>query len=146
MKNFNAVGWFHERFGLPHQGDKREPHLISKELSDFRLQFLQEELDELREGYEKEDLVKIADALIDLVYVALGTAHFHHLPWEELFDEVQRSNLEKIRADNKSQSRRNSVFDVVKPKEWQPPRIALVLSRYGWPGPLLPFSDEAEPK
>jgi len=144
--DFDAVGKFHEQFGLPTQYEVREPHLVPKEVWEFRLKFLQEELDELREGYEQEDLVKIADALVDLVYVALGTAHFHHLPWDELFSEVQRANLKKMRVKAVDDSKRQSEYDVVKPKGWTPPRIGHVLAQNGWPGPPLPFAQEESEK
>jgi hypothetical protein len=53
---------------------------------------------EERDDNKPTDLPKIADALVDLVYVALGTAHLHRLPWEALFTEVQRANVTKERC------------------------------------------------
>lgn len=138
MSNFLDVGTFHRKFDLPHAHDGK-PRLISVEEREFRLKFLFEEFEELVKAYEAEDLPAIADALIDLVYVALGTAHYHQLPWERLFAEVQRANLSKERAVHVGQSKRGSTLDVVKPEGWRPPNILEVLMAAGWPGLPLPL-------
>jgi predicted HAD superfamily Cof-like phosphohydrolase len=140
LSNFDAVGAFHQRFGLD-VTNGRSPHHIPVDLSMFRVAFLQEELNELIEAYNAQDLPKIADSLVDLVYVALGTAHLHGFPWEELFAEVQRANMQKVRAQRPEDSTRLSTFDVVKPAGWQPPNIIEVLMRAGWKGPALPMSE-----
>lgn len=99
VSNFAAVGAFHVRFGLPNvHTDGVEPEHISLELQQFRLRFLREEVEELQRAYDNRDLPGIADALVDLVYVALGTAQLHGLPWQELFEEVQRANMCKERC------------------------------------------------
>jgi predicted HAD superfamily Cof-like phosphohydrolase len=85
----------------------------------------------------QQDLPKIFDGLIDLVYVALGTAQLHHFPWADGFAEVQRANMTKERATRAEQSTRGSTFDVVKPAGWTPPNIIEVLMRNGWQGPRL---------
>jgi len=118
-------------------------------------------------NYGNQDLVKIADALVDLNYVTLGAAHVHGLPWQALFDEVQRANITKERcgidhryigngveacqhqnpdglcgADRKAHSLRGSAYDVIKPEGWQAPDIIGVLMAAGWPGPPLPLKEE----
>ena len=140
LSNFDSVGQFHAKFGLD-VSNGRTPHHIPQELEDFRMRFLHEELTELEHAYFDQDLPKIADALVDLVYVALGTAHLHGLPWEALFAEVQRANMTKVRATCKEDSTRLSSFDVVKPEGWTPPNIIEVLMRAGWPGPALPLGE-----
>jgi predicted HAD superfamily Cof-like phosphohydrolase len=132
MNDFDNVGAFHRKFGLPVAERYTVPHGISRELQQFRLRFLREELEELDKAYAEDSLPDIADALVDLVYVALGTAHLHGLPWEALFDEVQRSNMQKVRAQHAGDSKRGSTFDVVKPEGWQAPLIEEVLCEYGW--------------
>ncbi len=129
MSDFRDVGEFHRKFGLTFT---EPPQLIEGELVQFRLKFLREELEELEEAYADEDLPRIADALVDLVYVALGTAHLHRLPWEDLWNAVQRANMLKERAQRASDSKRGSTYDVVKPKGWQPPDLAAVLAQHGW--------------
>jgi len=142
ISDFESVRAFHEKFGLP-IGDAL-PDLVSDEVRDFRLKFLQEEMDELREAYAKQSLPDIADALVDLVYIALGTALFHGLPWPALFAEVQRANMTKVRASRAEDSKRGSAFDVTKPEGWQPPDIVQVLMDHGWKGYKLPFDKEVE--
>lgn len=101
-------------------------------LMGFREKFLAEELDEFREGLEEHDMAKVADALVDLVYVAMGTAYLLGLPWQHLWNAVQRANMEKVRATSASQSKRDSASDVIKPEGWQPPNIAGILHTHGW--------------
>ena len=104
---FKDVGDFHAKFGLDHVMCNREetcaspgpdPRQISAELREFRLIFLEEELNELRQAYADQDLPGIADALVDLVYVALGTAHLHGFPFDELWAVVQEANMAKERC------------------------------------------------
>jgi len=129
------VGEFHHKFGLPHVycfGDIG-PKELPQELMEFRIKFLQEELDEFVEGHNEDDPAKMADALIDLVYVAMGTAHFMGLPWQILWDDVQQANMRKVRAQSDgSDSKRGSSFDVVKPEGWVGPKTEEILASYGW--------------
>lgn len=61
------------------------------------------------------------DALIDLAYVVLGTAHLQGFDFEEGWRRVHAANMSKVRARRKSDSKRKSKFDVVKPEGWQAP-------------------------
>lgn len=132
--NFANVGEFHEQFGLDSvtfNGVGQRP--FPPELADFRIKFMQEELDEFIEGHDEGNLAKMADALIDLVYVAMGTAHLLGLPWQELWNDVQRANLAKVRASSDgSDSKRLSAFDVIKPEGWVPPHTEAILEAYGF--------------
>lgn len=127
--NFDDVGTFHRRFGLPSSVEVMSPHLLDYDVQEFRKNFMQEELDEFTDACNNGDLAGAADALIDLVYVAMGTAHLMHLPWQALWDEVQRANMEKVRAPDAESSKRHHHFDVIKPEGWQAPDIAGVLER-----------------
>ena len=141
---FNKVGDFHEKFGLervpeffhplsvlvrtiPPPAVKLDPELIK-----FRLRFLREELEEIEQGYRDGDLEQVADGLVDLVYVALGTAHLHRLPFNELFSAVHEANMKKVRAQSSADSKRGSFYDVVKPDGWQKPDVAQILKDHGW--------------
>lgn len=130
--NFDDVGNFHEKFGLrsvTHNGPN--PDMPELGLVEFRIAFLTEELKEFTDAYDEENMAGMADALIDLVYVAMGTAHLMGLPWQELWDEVQQANMAKVRAAaDGSNSLRGSPFDVVKPPGWEPPDIAGILETY----------------
>jgi len=131
MNDFNKVGVMHEHFGLPFTDSGTIPKMIDKETAKFRLEFLREELAELSKGYADQDLEQVADALVDIVVVALGTAQMHGLPWDDLFDEVMDANMKKIRVTFIKQSKRLSVLDLMKPKGWTPPNIYGVLKAHG---------------
>lgn len=128
---FDDVGAFHSRFGLPNVLDSPiNPHLLDDDVYKFRIDFMAEELTEFEDAHKAGDLALAADALIDLVYVVMGTAHLMGLPWKELWNEVQRANMEKVRAPDAESSKRHHHFDVIKPEGWQPPDIDMVLSWY----------------
>lgn len=130
MTNFEDVGQFHARFGLPVAGENTHPRMLDDDLRDFRVKFMHEELEEFQVAADDGNLAGCADALIDLVYVAMGTAHMMGLPWEKLWDEVQRANMAKVRAASKDESKRGSLWDVVKPEGWTPPDIEGVLAEH----------------
>lgn len=131
---FELVGEFHEKFGFPVVDESSKPQLLNeengkKDIAEFRRKFLQEELAEFIKAQDEDDIVGIADALVDLVYVALGTAHYYGLPFEELFDEVQRSNMEKIRVESETESKRGTTWDVRKPVGWRPPDLGYIIAQ-----------------
>lgn len=137
--NFEDVGKFHERFGLHSAGKQGAPALgvgeqpWDPELMEFRRKFLHEELEEFEEGMAEQDHEMMADALVDLVYVAMGTAHLLGYPWEALWADVQRANMSKVRAaKDGSDSVRGSSFDVVKPPGWKPPYTHRILTYFGF--------------
>lgn len=132
--NYDDVGLFHDKFGLPNttQNDPHPQH-FSGELYEFRRKFLYEELKEFEEGWEENDPVKMFDSLIDLVYVAMGTAHLMGFPWQAGWQIVQEANMAKVRAlPDGSNSRRGSRFDVVKPEGWVDPKEELTKLLEGW--------------
>ena len=123
--NFESVGAFHRKFQLPVSGPGNGPRIVGPDVFLFRYQFLQEELQELLKAYRDQDIVGVADAIVDLVYVALGTAHMFGIPFDEVFREVQRANMGKERSngDGDPRSKRGSGLDVVKPEGWRPPDV-----------------------
>lgn len=134
MSEFEDVGDFHERFDLDNVTYRgSHPRDVPQDLLKFRRDFMQEELDEFIEGMNEGDDAKMFDALIDLVYVALGTAHLKGYPWEAGWALVQNANMKKIRGKpDGSDSKRHSKWDVVKPEGWQPPDIERLLGERGW--------------
>ena len=87
MSHFDDVGDFHLKFGLPVAGEGHcdMPHLTDADTFLFRLNFIVEEgVSELTTSFRKKDLPGIADALVDLVYVAHGTAHYFGIPFNEV--------------------------------------------------------------
>ena len=131
MTYFADVGAFHAKFDLPRYGDGEPPRLPDPDVALFRGKFLQEELDEFRTSVEAGSLYDAADALADLVYVALGTAHMMGLPFDEIWAEVQRANMTKVRASSSADplSKRNHRLDVVKPVGFVPPNHALAIEK-----------------
>ena len=134
--NFEDVGLFHRKFNLPAVNNPRfavADNEVPLDLLKFRADFLQEELDEFNRAVDSDDVPGMFDALIDLVYVALGTAHIMNLPWEAGWDQVQRANMAKVRAaKDGSDSKRGSGWDVVKPDGWRAPDLEAVLQSMGW--------------
>jgi thymidylate synthase (FAD) len=120
-KYVKGVRQFHEKFKLGYEGPPR----WIPDMQEFRTKFMQEELDEYKEAIQDGNMVKAFDALIDLVYVTLGTAYLHGFPMDEGFDAVQEANLLKERVVSKDQSKRDSLFDIIKPEGWVPPEEKL---------------------
>ena len=130
---FNDVGEFHSKFNLENTTHGLiGPRPWDQGMIDFRIKFLQEELNEFQEGIDEADLAKMFDALLDLVYVACGTGQMLGFPWYEGWKKVQEANMKKERVTRIEDSKRGSTFDVKKPEGWQPPDIAGVLAQYGW--------------
>ncbi|QGH72159.1 MAG: NTP-PPase [Caudovirales sp. ctOwN3] len=129
LSNYEDVCAFHEKFGLMPKGTI--PKSLDSNTAKFRILFLEEELNEFKQAVAENDLEGMADALIDLVYVAMGTSVLMQLPWQQLWDEVQRANMTKVRADDETQSKRGSSLDVIKPAGWKAPDIKGVLDNAG---------------
>jgi predicted HAD superfamily Cof-like phosphohydrolase len=118
---------FHEKFDLT---PAPEPQFLDRDTMLFRLNFLHEELSELATAIHEQDLTEVLDALVDIVYVALGTAYLMDLPFADAWDEVHASNMAKVRAVHESESKRGSKADVIKPPGWAPPDLQAVVWQY----------------
>lgn len=116
--NYQDVKDFHTKYEVP---VAPRPMLLNPETLEFRKKFMVEELTEFLQSHVKGDVEGCADALIDLVYVAMGTAVMMGLDWQPMWDEVQRANMSKVRATSASQSKRGTALDVVKPEGWRGP-------------------------
>ena len=115
------IDQFHKKFKFEKVGIPENNELVN-----FRTSFLIEELAEYTQAITKGDSAAALDALVDIVYIALGTAWLFNLPFEKAWEEVQKANMKKIRAKSKSKKRGTS-FDVVKPKGWQAPDIEQII-------------------
>ena len=102
-------------------------HLSHRKMLE-RLGCLQEELSELANAASYDDLAGVADALVDLVVFAKGTAMMLGLPWQELWSDVLRANMAKERGVGK----RGHAVDLVKPAGWVGPKTGEVLERAGY--------------
>ena len=137
MKTYNDVLAFQYKFGVLSQ--RGHPHFPTQDVLDFRIKFLQEELDEYKKAVDERNLPKAIDALIDLTYVINGTALLMGISpacWEDCWDVVQQKNMEKVRASdaNDPRSKRGHSLDVVKPVGWTPPDLLPILQWFGYKG------------
>jgi predicted HAD superfamily Cof-like phosphohydrolase len=101
QKQLNAVKIFHETYGLGISNDMKAD--LGKLKNELRFNLMKEENEEYLEAVENNDIVEIADALGDMLYILCGTILEHGLQHkiEEVFDEIQRSNMSKLGADGK---------------------------------------------
>ena len=119
--NFELVADFH-RAG--EQEIKTKPDLPSIKIRDLRMELIAEELDELRFADTEGNLVEIADALTDLLYVVYGAGHAYGIDLDKCFAEVHRSNMTKF-PDGKVI--RNEAGKVMKPDSYEKPNLKKVL-------------------
>lgn len=119
------VGEFHERY----LKDKSSvPGLIPDQALLLRGRLIVEEAAEFLAAASQGDLVEMADALIDILYVTYGAAVVMGIDLEPLFAEVHRSNMTK-------HGRLDGAGKVTKGSEWSPPQIERLLMEQGWSGP-----------
>ena len=93
MSNFKKVGTFMKTFG---QEVKTKPSFSSDKINKLRIDLIKEELDELKEAMDNNDLLEVADALTDILYVTYGAGHAFGINLDKCFDEVQNSNMSKL--------------------------------------------------
>jgi predicted HAD superfamily Cof-like phosphohydrolase len=98
MSNFNKVKTFMETFG---QEVKNKPSFSTDKINSLRYDLIKEELEELKEAMEDKDLLEVADALTDILYVAYGAGHAFGIDLDKCFEEVQNSNMSKLGEDGK---------------------------------------------
>ena len=98
MSNFNKVKTFMETFG---QAVKTKPSFSTDKINSLRYDLIKEELEELKEAMKNRDLLEVADALTDILYVAYGAGHAFGIDLDKCFEEVQGSNMSKLGEDGK---------------------------------------------
>lgn len=141
--NYEKVQMFHTFFAVPVSA---KPELPAPDVFEYRVKFMQEELDEFAASYQEGDLVGCFDALIDLLYVVYGTADMMGLPIDEGFRIVHRANMTKVRAPSADASKRGHALDVIKPQGWEPPeqRLLALLVASGMPYKQPPDVDDRQ--
>ena len=125
MKYLQDVADFQLKFNVPQPMTPRFP---DADMTSFRLNFLREELTEIEDAVIEEDLAKVLDGLIDIVYVALGTALIFGLDFDTGWNRVQYANMKKTAG---LATDRHGQFDVSKPEGWDPPELADLVDP-GW--------------
>ena len=98
MTNFEKVGLFMTTFG---QEVKKKSELSSKKINSLRLSLIHEELNELTKAIKENDILEVADALTDILYVTYGAGHAFGINLDKCFEEVQKSNMSKFGKDGK---------------------------------------------
>ncbi len=93
MTNFDKVGTFMKTFG---QEVKTKPSFSTDKINKLRLDLIKEELTELTEAMNNKDLLEVADALTDILYVTYGAGHAFGINLDKCFEEVQNSNMSKL--------------------------------------------------
>ena len=98
MSNFSKVGTFMKTFG---QEVKTKPSLSTEKINKLRIDLIKEELKELTEAINNKDLLEVADALTDILYVTYGAGHAFGIDLDQCFQEVQNSNMSKLDENGK---------------------------------------------
>ena len=98
MTNFEKVGHFMKTFG---QEIKTSADLSTDKTNSLRVSLINEELEELKKAISEKDILEIADALTDLLYVTYGAGHAFGIDLDKCFDEVQNSNMSKLDENGK---------------------------------------------
>jgi len=93
MSNFSKVKIFMETFG---QEVKNKASFSSEKINDLRYELIREELDEFKEALKNKDILEVADALTDILYVTYGAGHAFGIDLDKCFEEVQKSNMSKL--------------------------------------------------
>ena len=96
MTNFQKVKTFMQTFG---QEVKLKPSFSTQKINDLRYNLIKEELNELKEAIDNKDLLEVADALTDILYVTYGAGHAFGIDLDKCFEEVQNSNMSKLGED-----------------------------------------------
>ena len=98
MSNFNKVKIFMNTYG---QEVKNTPEFPDSKIVQLRIDLIQEELNELKEAINNKDIIEVADALTDILYVTYGAGHSFGVDLDSCFNEVQNSNMSKLGDDGK---------------------------------------------
>ena len=98
MSNFSMVGVFMKTFG---QEVKDKPSFSTDKINKLRIDLIKEELEELTDAMNNKDILEVADALTDILYVTYGAGHAFGINLDKCFEEVQNSNMSKLDDNGK---------------------------------------------
>ncbi len=123
MSNFSKVGVFMKTFG---QDVKNKPSFSTDKINKLRIDLIKEELDELIGAMKNKDLLEVADALTDILYVTYGAGHAFGIDLDKCFDEVQNSNMSKL--DENGKPIYNDSGKVMKGPNYFKPNLSKIVS------------------
>ena len=124
MTNFEKVGILMKTFG---QEVKLDPSLSTDKINKLRLSLIREELEELSDAMNKKNLLEVADALTDILYVTYGAGHAFGINLDKCFNEVQNSNMSKL--DTNGKPIYNEFGKVMKGPNYFKPNLAKFLEK-----------------
>ena len=123
MSNFSKVGIFMRTFG---QEVKGKASFSSEKINKLRIDLIKEELEELTEAMKNQDLLEVADALTDILYVTYGAGHAFGIDLNKCFEEVQNSNMSKL--DESGKPIYNEFGKVMKGPSYFKPNLKKILN------------------
>lgn len=126
-KELNAVQLFHEAFGI--EVNEKPTIDLSEKIKELRYNLMKEENEEYLEAVQNNDLVEVADALGDMLYILCGTILTHGMQYKitEVFEEIQRSNMSKLDSDGNPIYREDG--KVMKGPNYFKPNIEAILKQ-----------------
>jgi len=120
--NFELVGDFMEACD---QEVLSSPTFPDWNIQELRVSLIEEEFKELLDGISRDDIVEVADALTDLLYVVYGAGHSFGIDLDACFAEVHRSNMTKLGPDGRAIKREDG--KIMKPESYSPPNLESIL-------------------
>ena len=115
------VADFQRKFDQHYDGP---PRLLDDQTLEFRINFMIEEIQEYCAAVDEDYMEGQLDGLVDLVYVAIGTALLHGFDFKEAWRRVHERNMQKVKVAKASDSKRGYAFDIVKPEGWTAPDLS----------------------
>ena len=122
MSNFNKVKTFMNTYG---QEIRDKATFPDKKIVQLRIDLIQEELNELKDAITSNDIIEVADALTDILYVTYGAGHSFGINLDKCFDEVQDSNMSKL--DENKQPIYSENGKVMKGPNYYPPNLKKII-------------------
>lgn len=117
---FRDVTEFHKKFNIDYDGPPRD---LEQQYKYFRTKRLNEEFEEYLVAVEKKNLEGQLDALVDLIYIALGTIHAHGWDFDEAWSRIHEANMRKELSSPENPGKYNNKRDIVKPPGWTAPSL-----------------------
>jgi predicted HAD superfamily Cof-like phosphohydrolase len=121
---FQDVIDFHRKFSIQYDGPPRNLAEVDPDLAEFRESRLYDEFLEIKDAIIGDDMEAYLDGLVDLIYIALGTAHLCGWDFNEAWRRVHAKNMAKMRAESAEASQYKHNCDIVKPPGWTPPDLS----------------------